>query len=274
MKQRSAAQVALFVAILTLVSKVLGLVKNQFLAAYFGTTYVTDTLELANVIPNMIFAGILGATATSFVPVFSKTIEQEGELEANLFTSRIINLLVLISIVSSLVGILFSRQIVTLFTMPEAASADTGYSLSWYLSNLGWLLSHGWEGARLDLAAFYVRITFSYCLFTSVAGIIGSWLQYKQIFIRPVIAGYILNLSVIVFILVAYSNSEPKLLVFGLFTGVVIHCIILCIIAARNRYRYSFNFRMTGTVRKILVLAVPVFTQNRVQRVKQGRSLL
>ena len=260
-------QVALFVAILTLVSKILGLVKNQFLAAYFGTTYVTDTLNLANAIPSMIFAGILGATATSFVPVYSKTVEQEGDLEGNLFTSRIINLLVFISIVSSLVGILFSRQIVTIFTMPEVAGADTGYSLSWYLSNLGWLLTHGWEGARLELASFYVKVTFSYCLFTSVTGIIGSWLQYKHIFIRPVIVGYILNLSVIVFILIAYHENDPKLLVFGLFSGVIIHCIILCIIAAKNKYHYSFDFRMTSTVRKILVLAVPVFIGTTVTQI-------
>ena len=260
----------MFVAILTLVSKVIGLVKNQFLAAYFGTTFVTDTFNLANIIPSMIFAGILAATATSFIPVFSKTIELEGDIEANLFTSRIINLLVIISIVSSLVGIVFSRQIVTLFTLPDMAGtgiALSGHNTGWYFSHLGWIITHGWTGERLDLASFYVRVTFSYCLFSSVAGIMGSWLQYKHIFIRPVIAGYALNLCTIIFILIAFRSSEPRLLVFGMFTGVAVQSIILCIIAGRNKFHYTFNFHMTGTVRRILVLAVPVFIGTTVAQI-------
>jgi putative peptidoglycan lipid II flippase len=254
-KIRTAAQVAMIVAILTLLSKIIGFVKNMFLAGYFGTSYIVDTLDIANAIPGMIFAGVLGATATSFIPVFSKIREHEGELKANLFTSRLLNLLILISIVSSLVGIFLSAQVVTLFTAPDIHAAAG----SNFFDKIGWYLTHGWTGERLALASFYVKITFSYCLFSSVTGILDSYLRYKNIFIAPMIASYIVNLSVISFIILSNLFNAPKMLIFGFFIGNGIYCVVMCILAARKRFHYSFDFHMTDAVKNIIVLAVPVF---------------
>jgi putative peptidoglycan lipid II flippase len=254
-KLRTSAQIAMIVAILTLLSKIIGFVKNMFLAGYFGTSYIVDTLNISNAIPSMIFAGVLGATATSFIPSFSKIQENEGALKANLFTSRLINLLVIISIVSSLVGILLSKQVVTLFTMPDVHAA-AGSNI---LEKAGWYLTHGWTGERLALASFYVKVTFSYCLFGSAAGILDSYLKYKNVFIAPVISGYLVNFCIIIFIITSNIFSDPRLLVFGVFAGTIINCIVICILAARKHFHYTFDFHMGGAVKNILVLAVPVF---------------
>ncbi|MDR2487679.1 MAG: murein biosynthesis integral membrane protein MurJ [Clostridiales Family XIII bacterium] len=263
MKARTAVQTALFVAILTLLSKVLGLVKNQFMAGYFGTNYITDTLNISIAMPNMIFAGLLSATATSFIPVFSKTIEKEGECQANIFTSRALNLVIIISVVSSLVGILLSREVVTLFTMPDTAyPAGQGV-----LEKVLHFLTHGWTGERLELGSFYVKVTFSYCLFSSFAGILTSWLQYKKVFVAPVLAGYIVNFFTIAFILVAHRGGDPRLLVVGLFAGTAAHCVVIGFIAARKGFRYTFDWRMNEAVRRIFVLALPVFVGGTVWQI-------
>jgi putative peptidoglycan lipid II flippase len=261
---RTSAQIALIMAVLTLVSKVFGFVREMIMANYYGTSYVADTLNIASGIPNMIFAGILSATATSFIPVFSKTMEGEGERAANLFTSRLLNMLILVSVVSSFVGILFSRQLVTIFTMADAeafpASADTMIEkLQWILTHLSWYLTHGWTGEKAALAAFYVKVTFSFCLFSTAGGVLESYLKYKNVFIAPILAGYLINLAAIVFILFGVRTEDPRLLVFGVFAGNVLRTVILCVLARRKQFRYTFDLRMNAAVRQIFTLAVPVF---------------
>jgi putative peptidoglycan lipid II flippase len=236
----------------------------MFMANYYGTSYIADTLNIASNIPGMIFAGILGATATSFIPVFSKTMESRGVRDANLFTSRLINILICVSVVSSLVGILFSRQLVTIFTMPDTdafpAFADTfGEKAHWLLTHAGLYLTHGWTGEKAALATFFVKVTFSFCLFSTVGGILESYLKYKNIFIAPIFAGYLINLAAICFVFVAVRTQDPRLLVFGMFIGNAIRTAALCVLAKKEGFKYSLDFRMTDTVRRIFSLAMPVF---------------
>ena len=249
------AQVVMIMAVLTLGSKLLGFIREMFQAAYYGTTYVTDTLDIATAIPGMIFAGVLGATATSYIPLFSKKKEEEGEGAANLFTSQTINILLIFSVASSLVGILFSSQLVTLFTMPESwPPGNPGL-----FGGIGWFLTHGWTGERASLASFYVNITFSYCLFTSVAGISEAWLRFKNVFISPIIAGYAISLMAVIFIIISHRIENPYILVIGTLAGTAIRSVVICIIAGRKGYPYRPDFHMSRTVRQIFALALPVF---------------
>jgi putative peptidoglycan lipid II flippase len=251
-------------AVLSLISKFIGFVREMFMASYYGTSFVVDTLNIAGSIPEMLFAGILSATATSFIPLFSKKMEGEGERAANLFSSQVLNILIVVSIISSVVGILFSKQLVTIFTMPAGdifpASVDGILEKAhWILTHADWYLTHGWTGEKATLAIFYVKVTFSFCLFSTVGGILESYLKYKNVFIAPIVAGYMINLSAICFILISFRVENPRLLVFGLFIGTAIRTVIICILAKRKHYKYSFDFHMSDTVRQIFVLALPVF---------------
>jgi putative peptidoglycan lipid II flippase len=191
-KVRTSAQIAVLLAILTLISKFLGFFREIFLAGNYGTSYVVDAFSIANSIPSILFAGILGATATTFIPVFSDKMESEGELAANKFTSQLINILILVSIIATLVGVLFSQQLVAALTMPENGMPKdiTGFSekAGWYLSHIGWFFTHGWTGEKADIASYFLRVTFAYTLFSTVSGIMNSYLRYKGVFLTPVLA--------------------------------------------------------------------------------------
>jgi putative peptidoglycan lipid II flippase len=254
-RQLSAPQIAVIVAALTLGSKLIGFAREVIKADYYGTTYVVDSLGIAENIPNMIFVGILSATATSFMPLFSGKIEKEGETAADRYTSQVINILAIICVISSLVGILLSAQIVTLFTMPDIP-APVGSNP---FGRAAWFVTHGWTGEKAALASSYVNVTFSYTLFSSVSGILESYIKYKGVFIRQVLAGYSFSALIIIGLLASHAVGNPRLIVYGSLAGNIARLIIIALIAKREKYKYTPDFHLSDTVKSIFAMALPIF---------------
>jgi putative peptidoglycan lipid II flippase len=255
MKRLSTPQIAFFVALVTLGSKFVGFAREVLQANYYGTTHVVDSLGLAEGIPVLVFSGLFAATATSFLPLFSERMESEGQTSANRFTSEVINILLVLCVISSAVGILFARQLVVLFTMPEIAAPET----AGFFGKIGWFLTHGWTGEKAELSAFYVKVTFSYCLFNSVAGILESYIKYKGVFIRSSLSGVLMSIVMIFGLLASHIFGDPRIIVFGTFFGNGARLLMIAIIARRKGYTYIPDFRMNRTVRKMLAISIPVF---------------
>src|SRR5437867_12825028 len=81
--ERSVARNAGTVGAATLLSRVLGLVREQVMAGFFGAGFATDAFIAAFRIPNLLrdlFAE--GAMSSSFVPTFTETLAKQGEDEA------------------------------------------------------------------------------------------------------------------------------------------------------------------------------------------------
>src|SRR5580765_945663 len=71
------------VSIATMASRVLGLAREQVMAAFFGAGFATDAFNVAFRVPNLLrdlFAE--GAMSSAFVPTFTEYHEKRGEAEA------------------------------------------------------------------------------------------------------------------------------------------------------------------------------------------------
>ncbi len=220
-------------AILMLISKCIGFVREMVFAGFFGTSYVTDSYVMATAIPTILFGGVLGAVATAYMPIYSEIAEEKGEADANHFTSQIINILLIISIISSILGIIFSDQIVR-------------------------LLASGFHGDTAELTSFYVKITLSYVIFSSITTILEANLQYKGVFLPQVITGYLLSgATIIVIIFSAYTNHYY--LAFGLLLGHMARFFIILIISKHKGFKYSKSMELGNTAKRIIALSLPVF---------------
>lgn len=238
---RTAAQTAVLMAILTLISKVFGFVREMVMANFFGTSYITDSYVMAIAIPGIIFGGIFGAVATAYMPLFSNIIEEKGDDEGNKFTSQVITLLLIFSIISSIIGVIFSDEIVHIF-----ASGFTG------------------ETARLT--SIFLKVTFSYILFTSVAGVLEAYLQYKGVFLLQITIGYIQNIIVIcVIIFSAFTNHYY--LAIGWLLAYIVRLIILAIIVNKKGFLYCRTFKLDNTAKSIITIAIPVFIGSSIQQI-------
>jgi putative peptidoglycan lipid II flippase len=159
------------VSLLTLASRVTGLVREQLIAAAFGASAATDAFNVAFRIPNLLrrlFAE--GAFSQAFVPILADSRERQGD-EA---TRRLID-----AVASVLAWALLLTCVIGMVGAPV----------------LVWLIGSGL--AEFDLAATMTRWMFPYIAFMSMvalsAGILNTWKRFAVPAATPVL----LNLAVI-----------------------------------------------------------------------------
>ena len=161
----------------TLVSRVLGFVRDLVLAQVFGASAATDAFFVAFKIPNFLrrlFAE--GAFATAFVPVLTeyRTQRDFGELKA--FVDHVAGTLGLVLLGVSLLGVAAAPLLVSVFAF-------------------GWVMDG--ETAKLALAADMLRLTFPYLFFISLTAFAGGILNAHDRFAVPALTPVLLNLCLI-----------------------------------------------------------------------------
>src|SRR3989442_14439629 len=109
------ARAAGLVSALTLLSRVLGLVREQVYAALLGAGPQADAFQIAFRIPNLLrdmFAE--GALSAAFVPTYARALKEGGRAEAHRLVSRLLTLLTAILGVLVVLGIVFAEPLVAL----------------------------------------------------------------------------------------------------------------------------------------------------------------
>src|SRR6478752_3374674 len=105
---RSLARSAGVIGATTLTSRVLGLVREQVMAYFFGASNAVDAFNVAFRIPNLVrdlFAE--GAMSAAFVPTFTRVLTREGKPAAWRLGNHVINALLVSTLVMVGLGILF-----------------------------------------------------------------------------------------------------------------------------------------------------------------------
>lgn len=168
------------IAGLTLVSRVLGLIRDVMIARYLGAGVVSDAFFTAFKLPNVfrrMFAE--GAFNAAFVPLYAKRIEQEGEAAADEFASEAAA--ALISTVAMIV-------IVFELTMPISLNI-IGFGLDRAVNEDGI--------SPYYLAVLYALVTMPYLLFMSATAMFSGVLNTRNKFALAASVPILLNLFMI-----------------------------------------------------------------------------
>ncbi|MBL8323802.1 MAG: murein biosynthesis integral membrane protein MurJ [Rubrivivax sp.] len=159
------------VSLLTLVSRITGLVREQLIAAMFGAGAATDAFNVAFRIPNLfrrLFAE--GAFSQAFVPLIGATHEREGEAAAQVLIDAVATVLAWVLLAVCCVGVVAAPVLV-------------------------WLIGAGL--AQFDTAVLLTRWMFPYIGLMSMvalaAGILNTWRRFAVPAVTPVL----LNVAVI-----------------------------------------------------------------------------
>ena len=100
----------MIVSCMTMISRILGLVRDAVVANLLGASAAADVFLFANRIPNFLrrlFAE--GAFAQAFVPVLSEIKEQQGDDKVRLFVAQAAGTLGTILLVVTFIGVVASR---------------------------------------------------------------------------------------------------------------------------------------------------------------------
>lgn len=226
------------VSSLTLLSRILGFVREILVARLFGASLFSDAYFVALRIPNLlrsIFAE--GALTSAFVPVFADQTAKGGTHAQD--TLRAMNtLLVLATLLLSLLGIIFSREIVYFFAPGFLTSPE-----------------------RFELCVLLTQIMFPYIIFVSLVSLYNGALNSVQIFGASAWAQVWMNVVLIAGAYLAGWYEQKEAAIF-LSISVIIGGLIQVLVQFPALYRAGFSFSFTqnfftGAVRQVLYLMVP-----------------
>ncbi len=177
----------LTVGVWTLLSRILGFVRDILIAAWLGTGPVAEAFLVAFALPNMFrrfFAE--GAFNMAFVPMFSKKLEAEAD--ARSFAQNALAALALVLIVFTVLATIF---------MPWLVLA----------------MASGFRGdERFDIAVTLGRIVFVYIFFISLAALFSGVLNASGRFMAAAAAPVLLNVILIGSLLLAEAGVGGSLI--------------------------------------------------------------
>ncbi len=165
----------------TMVSRVLGFVREMLVAAFLGASPVSDAFFVALRLPNMfrsLFAE--GAFSAAFVPLFAGKIAQDGSEAARRFAEDALAVLLLALLVFLLAGEMLAPFILDVIAPGFRA-----------------------EPAKFTLAVGLTRIMFPYLVFISLTALQGGVLNSLERFAATSFTPVLLNLFLIAVLLAA-----------------------------------------------------------------------
>lgn len=233
------------------VDKVVAFVRQVVIARQFGLSEALDAFNVANNIPDLLFALISGgALAMAFIPVLTETLTQRGEHATWQLFSRIANLAFLVTgMLGVLVGV-FAHPLVT-----------------WELG-----VAPGFETEQQYLVVALMRLNLIATVIFSLSGLVMAALQAHQHFLLPAMAPLFYNFGQIFgavvlapergFSLWGLTLPALGLGVHGLVYGVILGALLHLGIQVPGLMRYKFRWQaglglQSPEVRKVLRLMGP-----------------
>lgn len=182
---------ALLIALGILSSRILGLVREKVVAYFFGVGAHLDVYQLvmkgANLLNNLLGEGTLSA---SFIPIYSRMLEEGRERDAGRFAGAVFGLLLVTVAVVTIVGVLAAKYIVILIAPG-------------FLGDAALVASGELPINRFELAVYAFRITLPMAAFLALSAWALGVLNSHRRFFLPYFAPTLMNVAVIAALAIA-----------------------------------------------------------------------
>jgi putative peptidoglycan lipid II flippase len=233
---------ALTVGLLTLVSRITGLLREVVHAAFLGTGMGADAFRIAFLLPNLLRRLVgEGAVSSAFVPVYTGYLQKHEGSEERVFAEKFLT---------------FWLVLVTLFTVVGIALA-------------GWIVSAAFDAGsfsdtpgKLELTVDLSRILFWYLLLiggvAAVQGILHARAVFGAASFAPVAFNLVFVASAYLLVPVIGPDRAPYALAFAVLIGGVVQLLVLfpALFALGVRLRPRYPLDHAG-VRQVMRLLVP-----------------
>ena len=191
---------------MTLLSRILGFVRDFVIAREFGAGAMTDAFFVAFKLPNLLrrmFAE--GAFSQAFVPILGEYKNQRSPEDTRTLVDHVASLLAMVLFFITAIGVAGAPLLVWLSAPGFSADAD-----------------------KFELTVTLTQITFPYILFMSLVALAGGILNTWSRFALPAFTPVLLNLSFIAMALFAAPYFDPPILAlaWAVFLGGLLQLLI------------------------------------------------
>jgi putative peptidoglycan lipid II flippase len=225
----------LLVMIITMVSRVLGLVRAGIIAYYFGASAMTDAFFSAFKISNF-FRQLLGegALGSSFIPLYNERVESEGEENSKQFIYSILNLLFVFSTIVTILMIIFSQGIID-------------------------GIVSGFPDETKIIASRLLKIMSVYFVFISLSGMVCAILNNFKQFAVPASTSIFFNLAIILASMYFGKTYGIDALAYGVVIGGLFQLLVVLPAFFKIMKGYSFKIDWKDPyLKKIFIMICPM----------------
>lgn len=237
------AKSALILMVATLLSKILGFARDLVLASTYGAGVVSDAYLMALSIPTILFLGsFCVAIQNTFMPLFTEIDKEKGREESLKFTSNVINLIMILSLVMTVLGIVFAEPLVKLFAM-------------------------GFTGESLKLTVQFTRIMLLSIGVVCITYVVKAYLEIHDNFLATGLMPLPYNI-VIIFTIIFSKKLGLNTLAYGTVLAFLAQFIVLLPSAFKKGFKYQPKINVKDeNIKKMALLIVPVLVGASVTQV-------
>lgn len=230
------------VAIITIVSKVFGFVRDALFAAYYGSNNATDAYFFAQNMPKMLFPAVCNSIATAFLSIYVSKSVQFDHYEGDKYASKALSVAGLIAVSLSILGIIGANWIVPL--LAPGFDAET-MSLSVKLT-------------QIVMVSFVMLM--GQCMFAAI-------LNARKSFIRVQIGAIFFNVVAIGGIILFGHSKDVVTLTWVIVIGHTLQNMLLFIFAKKNFTLSMPDKLFDEDIARMLRLALPILLGNSVYQI-------
>lgn len=242
MTKSKLTKIAGILMIITILSKLIGFVRDALIASSFGASYQTDAYTMSLTIPYMFFE-LFGLTiTTTFIPILSESYIKKGKKEMFNLANSILNILIIITIFASILGWFFAPVIVK-------------------------MLAPKFNEITYNLTVQLTKLSIINILFLSLNSGLTAIVQALDEFISPAIVGIVMNIPIILYIVFGKSNNIVGLTIVTII-GNAVQILVYLPWLIKNKYRYNFyiNFH-DSRIKKMFYLISPILIGIGVEKI-------
>lgn len=229
-------------AFITLIGRIIGMLKEMILSSTFGANNLTDAYNIAMTIPNMLYMIGISAIMVTFIPNYYEVKESKGEEEAVRFSNKLLITLLTIAIIMLIITYIFTKKIV--FIMAPNFDIETSI-----------------------LTVRLTRITLINIIFMVLTAVLSSILRISSRFIETSIMPILPSLFIIVYLLIANDkNIEGVTIV----TSISFAIQFIILIPGLRGIGYKFKVSIYGhndRIKKVLKSIIPLMFGLAVQQI-------
>jgi putative peptidoglycan lipid II flippase len=217
-------------------SRVIGYIREAYIAYAFGAGQQTDAYVAAFTLPDWLNYIVAGGTASiTFISIYTRFMAEKREQDAQKTFSVIITVMTTAMIVGTIVAEIFTPQFV------------------------GWMF-HGFTAEQTQLCVHLTRILLPAQIFFYVGGVVSAVLLSHRLFLLPAFGPLIYNIFVIAGGVIAGHRMGISSLAFGALAGSVAGPFLINAIGAAKigtGYRISFDLK-NQAFREWVRLSIPL----------------
>lgn len=229
----------IIVAILTILSKLLGFLREILIASYYGATAETDAFYFAQSMPAMIFPAVCSSVSTAFVSKYVARLTESTPRVSDRYASRMLLASLLLATGLSITGVAFAPGLVS-------------------------LLAPGFSDAQQLLAAHLTRITMACFTLTMLNYMLSAILNAQKRFIGSQLAGFFYNVVIIVITVLAGSGQSMEFLTITVIAGTAIQAVTMIFCCLGHFHGTIAVNPFHAESRQLLQFAFPILLGNSV----------